>query len=552
LSENMSSRRLKESIPPATNKKKMKRLIFILLAVVSLMTGTSAISSSQTVPARAAESTASYGDVATWGMNLDGLNFYREGLTSGGIGHGRYSYEYIKPTTQEMDYFKSKGMTTYRVAFLWERVQHSLHSDLDPEDIGYLDDVVNAAVARGLQVYIVPFDYGRYYDVSTSQTFVLGSSQLPYNAFDDLWTKLATHFKGRVWGYDLMNEPYSMSIGTLDGRENWKQAAQSAINAIRQIDTSTTIIVPGYWWSNSLMWPSQSDNLKTLVDPSDNLIFEAHCYFDSDTSGTYSGGIPSEPLCPSNEGRGEYLLSPFVDWLRANGKIGLIGEMGVPSDQFWLDVFKPALDYTAANQDVLVSIQIHTAGPWWPSTYTMCLDPTQDASGNYIDKPQMVLLGDYIGSTSPPSSTNRAPVLDAIGNKTANEGAALTLTVSGSDVDGDVLTYSASNLPAGAAFNAATLTFSWTPSYEQAGVHADIRFQVSDGELIDFENIKITVVNVVQPDVDGDGHTNVLDMIRIGQRWNETGASGWIREDINEDGTVSVLDATLVGQHWTG
>jgi hypothetical protein len=41
-------------------------------------------------------------------------------------------------------------------------------------------------------------------------------------------------------------------------------------------------------------------------------------------------------------------------------------------------------------------------------------------------------------------------------------------------------------------------------------------------------------------------------MIRVGQHWNETGASGWIPEDINNDGTVNVLDATLIGQNWTG
>ncbi len=39
------------------------------------------------------------------------------------------------------------------------------------------------------------------------------------------------------------------------------------------------------------------------------------------------------------------------------------------------------------------------------------------------------------------------PVLDPIGPKTVNEGAWLTFTVSGSDQDGDVLTYSATGLP---------------------------------------------------------------------------------------------------------
>jgi hypothetical protein len=64
--------------------------------------------------------------------------------------------------------------------------------------------------------------------------------------------------------------------------------------------------------------------------------------------------------------------------------------------------------------------------------------------------------------------------------------------------------------------------------------------------------ITVTVNNPLQADVNSDVAVNSLDMIRVGQHWGETGASGWIREDVNEDGIVSVLDATLVGQHWTG
>jgi len=144
------------------------------------------------------------------------------------------------------------------------------------------------------------------------------------------------------------------------------------------------------------------------------------------------------------------------------------------------------------------------------------------------------------------------PVLNAIGNKSVNEGATLSFTISGSDANGDALTYSASNLPVGATFNAANRTFSWTPGYGQAGVYSSVRFQVSDGQMTDYEDTTITVGNVLRPDVNDDGSINVLDMITIGQHWSQTGAAGWIRQDINEDGTVNVLDATLIGQNWTG
>ncbi|MDM8000973.1 MAG: putative Ig domain-containing protein, partial [Dehalococcoidia bacterium] len=145
-----------------------------------------------------------------------------------------------------------------------------------------------------------------------------------------------------------------------------------------------------------------------------------------------------------------------------------------------------------------------------------------------------------------------APVLNAVGNKSVSEGATLSFTISGSDANGDLLVYTVSNLPGGATFDASTKTFLWQPGYGQAGTYAGVRFQVSDGQMADYEDITITVSNSLRPDVNDDGYVNVLDMIRVGQHWNLSGTAGWIREDINEDGTVNVLDATLIGQNWTG
>jgi hypothetical protein len=96
----------------------------------------------------------------------------------------------------------------------------------------------------------------------------------------------------------------------------------------------------------------------------------------------------------------------------------------------------------------------------------------------------------------PPLTTNHAPVLTVIGNKTVNEGSPLNFSVSATDPDGDNLVYSASGLPAGATINPTTGLFSWTPSYVQAGVYNNIHFSVTDSVLSDWENITITVNNV--------------------------------------------------------
>jgi PKD repeat protein len=93
------------------------------------------------------------------------------------------------------------------------------------------------------------------------------------------------------------------------------------------------------------------------------------------------------------------------------------------------------------------------------------------------------------------NNVNRAPVLAPIGNKTANENQTLAFTLSATDQDGNPLTYSAANLPSGAAFNATTRIFNWTPSYTQSGTYPNITFTVSDGTLTDSETITITVNN---------------------------------------------------------
>lgn len=123
---------------------------------------------------------------------------------------------------------------------------------------------------------------------------------------------------------------------------------------------------------------------------------------------------------------------------------------------------------------------------------------------------------------APESSANRPPVLDPIGNKVINKGETLQFTVTGSDPDGDRLTYSASNLPAGASFDCATRRFTWTPDYGQTGNFAGIHFEVSDGEWIISEEILITIhsINPLPPlevdiDIVPEDVNNKIDLKRM-------------------------------------
>jgi len=155
-----------------------------------------------------------------------------------------------------------------------------------------------------------------------------------------------------------------------------------------------------------------------------------------------------------------------------------------------------ALTYSASNLPQGASFDV--------GNRTFSWTPAYDQAGIYNNVHFEVFDGTATDSeniTITVNNVNRAPILNAIGNKSIDEGQNLSFTVSGSDPDGDNLTYSASNLPQGASFNTTTKTFSWTPAYNQAGIYNNVHFEVSDGIATDFEDITITVNNVNRPPV---------------------------------------------------
>src|SRR5204863_492631 len=141
------------------------------------------------------------------------------------------------------------------------------------------------------------------------------------------------------------------------------------------------------------------------------------------------------------------------------------------------------------------------------ATKTFSWTPGYDQAGSYPGVTFTVTDGTAPVSetiTITISNTNRVPVLAPIGTKTGAEGSLLTFTLSATDADGDALTYSASGLPAGASFDAATKTFSWTPGYDQAGSYPGVTFTETDGTAPVSETISITINNTNRAPVASD------------------------------------------------
>ena len=140
--------------------------------------------------------------------------------------------------------------------------------------------------------------------------------------------------------------------------------------------------------------------------------------------------------------------------------------------------------------------------------------------------------------------------LSPVGDKSVHEGSLLEFTVATSNPDESTLSFSASNLPDGANFDTQTQTFSWVPTYAQAGNYTDIHFEISNGEEVYTEDIAIVVTQPNDPtDVNQDGDIDVLDVASIRERCGEIGSVGWIPEDVNHDGIINVLDMIPIGQY---
>ena len=108
---------------------------------------------------------------------------------------------------------------------------------------------------------------------------------------------------------------------------------------------------------------------------------------------------------------------------------------------------------------------------------------------------------------------NVAPVLNTIGDQTANEFVELTFTATASD--DDALTFLLDGIvPTGAAITPAGV-FTWTPTESQDGDHT-ITVQVTDGSLTDSETLTVTVNEVnVAPVLNAIGDQTVNEFVEL-------------------------------------
>ena len=308
--------------------------------------------------------------VAYRGVNLAGAEF------KGSVLPGVHGKDYTYPKASQLDYFIDRGMNVFRLPFRWERLQPTASAAFDDAELARLDAFVTAATAKGAHVLLDPHNGARYRGGIVGQ-------DVPVAAFADLWTRLATRYKGNpkvIFG--LMNEPNKMPTLL------WRDDANAAIRAIRATGAHNLILVPGNAWSGAHSWStvtggaSNAEAMLGIVDPGNNSAFEVHQYLDRDSSGT-------SPQCV-DAAVGARRLAGFTAWLKAHGKRGFLGEFAGGRDATCAAALDGMLDHIDANADVWLGWTYWAAGAWW-GDYMFSVEPTGCPQA-CVDKPQMATL----------------------------------------------------------------------------------------------------------------------------------------------------------------
>lgn len=88
-----------------------------------------------------------------------------------------------------------------------------------------------------------------------------------------------------------------------------------------------------------------------LTDPSNKIVYEMHQYLDTDGSGTSTACVSSTI--------GKERLQAATQWLKANGKKGILGETAGGSNAQCIAALQGMLGYMGENTDVW------TGWLWW-------------------------------------------------------------------------------------------------------------------------------------------------------------------------------------------
>ncbi|KAK0730977.1 putative cellulase precursor [Lasiosphaeris hirsuta] len=287
-----------------------------------------------------------------------------------GIFPGRCGTEFTFPDNSAIQTLIGQGYNIFRVGFSLERlVPNTLTLALDTGYLKNLTATVNYMTNAGAYAILDPHNYGRYYgnvitDTAAFQTF--------FNTFAKQYVSNAKVV------FDTNNEYHTMSQDLV------LQLNQAAINGIRAAGaTSQYILVEGNQWSGAWSWNATNTNLVSLTDSQNKLVYQMHQYLDSSSSGTSVNCVSADI--------GVQRVVGATAWLRANNKVGILGEFAGGANSLCKTAVANLLDHLKANSDVWTGALWWAGGPWW-GDYMYSFEPPSGIGYTYYNS----LLKNYL------------------------------------------------------------------------------------------------------------------------------------------------------------
>jgi hypothetical protein len=182
----------------------------------------------------------------------------------------------------------------------------------------------------------------------------------------------------------------------------WENASQQVVTAIRNNSDTTKIAVAGYNWSGAKTWQA-THAAPWISDPANNVVYEAHYYFDDDNSGDYPNSYSSENSAATGAGyaslasRAVTELQNWTSWLVANGVRGLLGEVGWPNTadtDSWNAVGEAIYDECDLHA---VDATYWAGGARWGTTYNLSIYTGTDQT---TVKTQAAVVESHLSSTT--------------------------------------------------------------------------------------------------------------------------------------------------------
>ncbi|EED22610.1 endoglucanase, putative [Talaromyces stipitatus ATCC 10500] len=277
---------------------------------------------------------------------------------------GTWGVDYTFANTATIGEFINQGFNIFRIPFAMERMARgSVGATLDNAYLTNYSVAVDYITSNGAYAVLDAHNYGRYNGNIITDT----------SAFKTFWSNMATAFKNNSKViFDTNNEYHDMDESLVFDLN------QAAIDGIRGSGATTQyIFAEGNSWTGAWTWNTTNDSLKNLKDPENLLIYEMHQYLDSDGSGTSATCVSSTIGVERIEGA--------TAWLKANGKIGVLGEYAGGPNSVCQEAVTGMLDHLTANNDVWFGAVWWAAGPWWPSSTWSSIEPPSGQAYVYYD-----------------------------------------------------------------------------------------------------------------------------------------------------------------------